>query len=179
MGPGLTRPDEDMARRIVALERQVQNLLNRKPNQRKIQARRTTNQTLTTAVWSAVSFNAIDTDTDGSYLAGSPDRFTFKTAGFWVMGCQAVFAGNNVGVRLVGINYNSTSLGAINSQIARVDPNSHTPAYANHVALAIGKQMIVGDYVIPCVYQDSGGNLDLTSDTVPVGFTFWAFRYSG
>ena len=147
----------------------------------RISARRTTTLTIATATWSSIDFTGgIDIDPDVMWSSANNNRFTFKTAGFWLMGCQGVYGTNfTTGSRICAINFNSTSLGAAGTQIARSDPNAHSSGFTNDVQCSIGKQMAVNDFVIPVVYHDAGVSIDLiTTDSIPTPFTFWAVRAS-
>jgi len=134
--------------------------------------RRTTTQSLTTAVAAAIAFDAERYDTTAFHdTASNTSRFTIPSgmAGkYLITGCVE-FANNATGVRALSIRHNvgGTLLAAVNTPAISGDTTILTIATIYDLA--------VGDYVELFAYQTSGGALTtLASGNYSPEFTIMA-----
>lgn len=122
---------------------------------------RATNQTLTTATWTAISMTATDTEDSDAFHdpASNADRHTVPTgkAGVYHVIVKVQHTQNNAGARYVGIGKNASATPDVGGMAFKADQLvNHNILYTTDVRLA------VGDYLRCFAYQDSGGNLDVT-----------------
>ncbi len=111
------------------------------------------NQTLTTATLTILSFNQERYDTDTiHHLSTNNSRLTCKTAGKYIISATALFDGNATGFRQIGIILNGTTL------IARCKQVSGHAATVGWTETAI-YDLAINDYVEVQAYQNSGGDL--------------------
>lgn len=115
--------------------------------------------TLTTATETTLTFNTERWDTASLHDTGSnTGRLTVPTGadGIYSITAHVRFASNATGVRFVGIRLNgSTFIAADLRQAVNGD--------ATVLSVPAKWQMVGGDYVEVRAYQNSGGNLDVTS----------------
>lgn len=115
--------------------------------------RRSTNQTISNATMTAISFDTERWDTDTIWDAGQPTRLTCKTAGAYLITGHVCWDNNTGGTyRLATIRLNGTT------ELAR--QAGVLSAYGEASVSTIYK-LAVNDYVELCVYQDSGGDRTL------------------
>lgn len=121
------------------------------------------NQSITTATLTALAFNSERYDQAGNAADTQHDtstnnsRLTCKYAGVYsIKGC-AEFAANATGQRQVRIRLNGSSYIALE--------NDPTSSGTNGTVLAVSADysLAVNDYVELVVFQDSGGNLNVTA----------------
>ena len=123
-------------------------------------ALRGTNQTLTTAVETAISFSSVVNDGWGSFnLAGNPTRLTAVLPGRYMVTGFVQFASNATGTREIAARVNGTTKYGVDTSLAASGAPTHlsvtTPAFT----------MAATDYVELTAYQNSGGNLDIVTLT--------------
>ena len=122
--------------------------------------KRTTNQTITTATITPVDWDTEDFDTD-DYWEGvtNPDRLTAPTAGKYRVSAILQYGGSASGsLRQIRFHKNGTQFATHST-----DPNGAAAAFS--MAASTTVDLAAGDYVTVEAYQDSGGNLDLVSNT--------------
>lgn len=119
-------------------------------------------QTLTTAVWTAVTFGTELIDTDGMWSSGSPTRLTVATAGRYDVHARIGFNGNATGVRDLKFYKNGVALSPHYSR----ETGSAT---GNTVELTAVLDLVEGDYIEVYAFQNSGGNLAIgySADSMP------------
>lgn len=127
---------------------------------------RTSNQTITTATDTAISFNAENYDTDTMHITAARERITFTTAGVYLVTLNVVWDKvEQVRFHLARIRKNGTDVLAFDTR--RVDATS-SDLYVAH-SLSCLEQFSAADYVEAIVYQNTGANLDvIADDTSPV-----------
>lgn len=126
-------------------------------------AHRTTAQTLTTAVLTAVVFDASFVN-EGPLWEGvtHPSRLTVARSGRFIAAAAVEFATNSTGDRGLWIRKNGSDYLAL----TQVDANS----YASHVAISVQTpgpvDLVAGDYIELIARQRSGGDLDIVTNTL-------------
>jgi hypothetical protein len=134
-------------------------------------------QTLTTAVQTAVTLDNESFDSDAFHdNAVNNTRFTIpaSSAGYYMVGATVLFASNNAGRRIIWL-YAPTGLTG-GTYFAANEMNS-TSTGGSYVTTAALVQLAAADYIELVAYQNSGGNLNITSvaDASPV---MWIHRIS-
>jgi hypothetical protein len=127
---------------------------------------RTTNQTLVSNTFTAISFDAerFDNDTIHDNVTNN-SRLTCRTAGKYLIGANLIFAVDATGAREGILRVNGTLL------IAGVS----APAVAvinNYVNVNCIYDLAVGDYVELLAFQSTAGNLDVVALS-PLSPEFW------
>jgi hypothetical protein len=114
---------------------------------------RTTDQSLTHATTSALSFNAERYDTSALHdNVTNNDRLTAPVAGYYLISGTVAFDNNATGTRQVQIEINSTTTIQVT--------NANTAGFTFLSVTAI-YQMAAGDYARLLAYQTSGGALNV------------------
>jgi hypothetical protein len=126
---------------------------------------RTTNQAISTATWTGVQMNVTD-DYDSNSIHDTTTnntRFVLNATGIWSVTLRAQFAGNGTGDRYLAVYLNGAQYG----HPYRVPGNAtqNTLEHADDV-----KATATTDYVELFVYQDSGGNLNISTASCAVAF---------
>lgn len=121
---------------------------------------RTTDQTLTTATDTAVTWQAVNSDAWGMWAAGSPTRLTAVVTGRYTATAQVRFAANSTGIREAYIRKNGST------DLARDRANALTSGATASTLHAPAFDMVVGDYIELWVLQNSGGNLALAYQSI-------------
>lgn len=112
-------------------------------------------QTLTTAVEAALTFDSERWDTNNFHDTGSnTERLTIPTAGFYIFGAECRFVSNATGRRSLTVKLNAGA-----TPLAQAIANALNGA-THHLSVVGGYYFSAGDYIVPYVYQNSGGNLD-------------------
>lgn len=117
---------------------------------------RTTSQSINNVTWTAISFDAEQFDNDTIHEGvTNPTRLTCKTAGVYQITGHANFAPNATGTRHISIRIGGATFIALQSS-----PNLGVGNGINFSITTIW-EMAVNDYAELCVYQDSGGALNI------------------
>jgi hypothetical protein len=140
-----------------------------------VKARRTTNQSLTTAVATSINFTAADEfDSDDMHDTSSQTaRVTIQPggAGFWMVGGGASFEANATGTRQIYVELNG--VGGTGTEIPGSANRSPADSTAQtKVGVAVPTELAVGDFICLTAVQNSGGLLNVTDATL------WAVRYA-
>lgn len=117
---------------------------------------RTTTQSIGTGSATAVSFGAELFDHGGCWVIGSPTRLTAPVAGVYSVSAAVEFAANATGNRQVHIYTN----GSEHSRITVPSVGAGLATRVSHNAIV---QLAAAEYVEVFVFQDSGGNLNITN----------------
>ena len=113
------------------------------------------NITLSTASWTAVTFDSERWDTDSIHdVSANTDRLTCRTTGLYIIAGHVRFETDGTGNRGLYIAYNGATL----IGMVRKDADSATPTV---LTIATQYYMSVGDYLKLAAYQSSGGDLDV------------------
>ena len=116
-------------------------------------------QSIQTAVLTYLSFNSEYWDTDAIHDTSTyNNRLTCKTAGAYLIIGQVRWAANATGQRQVNITLSSGR-----SVIAAQHEHGNSASIATNMSVSCIYPLAVNDYVELAVYQDSGGNLDITA----------------
>lgn len=133
--------------------------------------RATSAQTITTATWTPVQFNAEDFDTNTYHdNSTNPSRFTVPSGkgGYYRAVFQTSWDTNTTGLRYMDFYKNGASVSRAFSAVPAANAVRRRQI-SDVIALT------VGDYLEGSVYQDSGANRTLDFD----GLTFMAIEYLG
>lgn len=115
---------------------------------------RTTNQTITNNVETAISFSNERWDTDGYWNVAQPTRLTIPKTGRYTVGGAVRWASNATGYRQVLLRVNGTSyIGTKNDQAIT--------AGVHYIQVTSTWEFSAGDYIELDVVQNSGGALDV------------------
>jgi hypothetical protein len=128
----------------------------------------TTNQTISNATWTVLTYNSESYDTDGFHSTSTnTGRLTIPAGltGYYLVITQAVFNTNATGARSSQIRKNG----------AEISVGRKMGAYSSTVeSVLVGSDILyltAGDYIEHLVYQSSGGNLLMNQDnTEHTGF---------
>lgn len=129
--------------------------------------RRTTTQSIATAgAGTAVSFDTEDVDTDMDGVGGhstvtNPSRFTARYPGWYQVSGGAGWVNNATGKRAAWLSKNGTSINGSE----QIGPASGTGA-TTVATRTIEVQLATGDYIELIVFQDSGGALNTSANTI-------------
>lgn len=119
-------------------------------------AQRTTTQSIGTGSATAVSFGAADYNAGTMWAGGAPTRLTAPIGGVYTVTASVEFAANATGNRQVHIYQNG-------SERTRITVPSVGSGLATRVSHSDTLNMAASDYVECFVFQDSGGNLNITN----------------
>jgi hypothetical protein len=117
-----------------------------------------------------VSFDTESFDEGGFFSLSNPTRLTAPEDGRYLVGYQIEFEANTTGSRHARIRLN----GSIYVAYEWFDPQALSPRMNGSVLI----EMPAGDYVELVVFQDSGGDLDLTQQDEYSPF-FWIAKQEG
>uniref|UniRef100_UPI002ADE41EC hypothetical protein n=1 Tax=Bellilinea sp. TaxID=2838785 RepID=UPI002ADE41EC len=125
---------------------------------------RTTAQSIPNNAWTAISFTQALTDQRPSgisaqWSSGTPTRITCQIAGSYYIYGNVLFSANTTGARMVGIRRNGTTILAVTTA------NPVGGGLATILNLSVKLDLVVGDYIELMVFQNSGGNLNITYDS--------------
>lgn len=114
---------------------------------------RTSNQTISNGTWTAISFDAERFDIGNMHTSSNPTTLIAPRGGIYVISGTVNWAQNNNGNRYLGIRLNGNTW---------LDIIGFPPLSTSHdMTITTIYQLSAGDYVELCVYQNSGGNLDI------------------
>ena len=122
--------------------------------------------------WTALTFNSERFDYGSLHsLVANTGRITFPAAGVYVVNASLAFATNATGFRAGQINHDSTT-GSPSIAQARFN------AAADLTIMSISAifEFEADDYIILNVYQNSGGDLNITTDGIELSPEFSAAR---
>lgn len=129
---------------------------------------RTSAQTISNNSTTSVNFTTENFDTDNMHDNSTNNtRITAVTAGKYIIGATFQFDDNGSGARLAQIRKNGTT------QICQATQQS---GVRSRFSMSILDNASANDYYELRVFQDSGGNLDLSLTFLPV---FWAYMIAG
>jgi hypothetical protein len=118
---------------------------------------RSTNQSITTATSTAITFNSERFDTDAMHdVVTNTDRITINTAGLYVISGNVTFDTSATGIRELTIELNGTTA------IARLSVGNRSDNY-NIASVTCAYKLAATDFVKLVVYQTSGGALNVLS----------------
>ena len=126
-----------------------------------------TNQTITTATTTAVDWDTVVYDTDDFVaLNGSPDVSTvvIPTTGYYLLTVTIRWGSNGTGTRRVFLDIAGTA-----ADVSNIIDTGNATLHCNNLSTV--RYLTAGDEVAVSVYQDSGGNLDVTSANENTMFT--------
>lgn len=112
------------------------------------------NIAIATGVVTTLTFNTVRYDTDTLYSATNPSRLTARWPGNYSIGAGVRFEANAVGVRLVTLRLNGTTMIATS-----LVPNAGG-AIQQTLNVNTDYELVPTDYVEVQVFQDSGGPLN-------------------
>ncbi len=119
---------------------------------------RTTDQTLTTATDTAVTWEADANDNAGMWVIGSPTVLTCVVPGWYTAAANVRFAANGTGFRAAWIEKNATTT------LGRADIIATAAGSPTRFTVAAPAfNLAIGDTVRLMVSQNSGGNLALAA----------------
>lgn len=117
--------------------------------------------TLTSTVRQSLTFDTEIFDTDSMHSTTvNPERITINTTGKYIVGGEALFTANAVGRRDLGIQVNS--LGAFVVEVADTNAGAGINQGMTCETLI---NLTAGDWIDLRARQDSGGNLDVISQS--------------
>jgi len=115
--------------------------------------RRAAVQTISTASWTPVSFDTEDVDPYAMRAAGAPTRITIATPGIYNVFATAEWALSATGARLMSILLNGAGKAALKLNATG----------SGYMTTAQEIRIAQGEYLELSVYQDTGGDLNLTA----------------
>ncbi len=132
-------------------------------------ATNSTTQSLTTATFTAITFNSEpanwDTDTIHS-TSTNTSRFTLTTAGLYLFNISVSFAANATGRRLVAVREGGTNFEGVGGlQVTGVSIGQVNASWVVNVTSTT-------TYYEFMAFQDSGGNLNILADDPTVSGTY-------
>lgn len=138
------------------------------------QARKiTSGQTLSDAIYAAITFNDEVYDTDGIHnTSNNSSRFVAPVAGKYRVSATINYGPSAAGVRIINFRINGSTTERYGS--ALIPANTINNAISSSTEL----NLAAGDYVELFAYQNSGGNLDVTAEGV-VGTCRMTMTYIG
>jgi hypothetical protein len=153
--------ESDLVRRIVGLERRLAEIEARESSWFgvRIRVQRSTDQTISTGVWTAQSFDTVTFESkppgaSSQWSSGNPTRLTCVVAGFYLVIAHTRFYYNATGSRGINLMKNGVSL------TANIYQTLATSSDNPHLQIAEMVNLTVGDYMETFVFQSSGGNLN-------------------
>jgi hypothetical protein len=126
---------------------------------------RSTTQSIATATWDAVEFNAENFDFGAQHsTVSNTDRINGNNRdGVYIIGANVGFAANATGTRRIRIQLNGSTT------IAQMNYNNLGGSVSTTMLAMTSYILTTSDYITCEVYQDSGGNLNVNA-----GAQFWA-----
>lgn len=120
-------------------------------------AYRSSVQSIATATYTAVAWNAESWDTAGMHSTSTQtERLWIRTPGAWEVTAQVAFSSNATGARTVVVRKNGVAYVARLQQMPATGVATISPVHAEVTVAA-------GDYLEVLAYQSSGGNLDVAA----------------
>lgn len=107
----------------------------------------------------------------GMYDSGATDRLTVSEAGIYSIKANIGFDANTTGIRAVFIQKNGDSNNRIGSLKLNA-PNSGS----SFLPLSIDAELAATDYISLVVFQDSGGSLNVPSNTIGIRSPIFSMR---
>lgn len=121
--------------------------------------RRTTAQSIATATWTTIEFDAEVRDDGGLHDTGSnTGRLTAPVDGWYHVTGAAEFASNGSGGRWLRLRLNGTTI------VRRINKLSNAGGNPDGHDISLSRYLAAGDYIELQAFQDSGGNLDVTTE---------------
>lgn len=149
--------DLSLVRRVAQIDQRLSALETReRAPLGKARAYRATNQTITTATPTAISFSGVRFDVGGFWSAGSPTRLTLPFSTTYAIGASVRFAAIGTGYRQAYILLDgATILGSAVEQnpTAAVDADLNVPTTEQTLS--------AGSYIELVVYQNRGADLNI------------------
>lgn len=131
--------------------------------------RRTTDQTIATGGFAAISFDTEVFDTNNFWVVGSPTIFTIGLEGIYSIGGCIKWAANVTGTRELAIRKNGTTILNLDDQF--VDANNGG-TFTPWQTVTYNARLSVGDSLELLARQESGGNLNVTAEADDTS-VFW------
>lgn len=124
-------------------------------------------QSVSSATFTAVIFDAPTVDTLGVYSAGTPTRFTPNVAGNYVINGGIAITASTAGRRIIAVYKNGT----------RISINEFFPSNTGgeaRIPLPVTTTYLNGstDYIEAIIYQNSGGSLTTVANEVYLFVTY-------
>lgn len=117
-----------------------------------------TNQSINDSTWTALVLNAERFDTDTMHdTSTNNSRITINTAGVYQITGNVEFAAKSTNVRLLAIYVNSIATGTRIALVTALGSSAPT-----RMGISTLYSLDQNDYVELCVYQNSGGALNIT-----------------
>lgn len=145
------------------LERRLRSQFQTRHDWHSCRVYRSTNQSIPTGVWTAISFDTVRWDTSPEvtrkiWMVANPTRLTCRRAGpaYQISG-TIEWDLNATGERAVGIRLNGATYLARELEMATVGN------YANEMAISTLYELAVGDFVELMVFQTRGVALNIVS----------------
>lgn len=118
---------------------------------------RATNQTIANNTDTIISMSSAEYDTDSMATTGASSRITISTPGIYLITYEVKWTTGGTFGRIAFVGKNGTSLHLAD---ARVTPTTG----ALFISSSAVASLIATDFLVPYVYQASGGNVDMTTD---------------
>ena len=119
---------------------------------------RATAQTIPNSADTIISMSSAEYDTDSMATTGASSRITISTPGIYLITYEVKWATGATFGRVAFVGKNGSSLRLAD---ARVSPTTGV-LYITSSAVA---SLIATDYLVPYVFQVSGGNFDVVTDS--------------
>lgn len=114
---------------------------------------RTSDQAITTATYTAISYASVSNDSFSMWASGSPTRLTAQFSGLYALWCELSFDADTTGQRYVIFRVNGST-----DEGAQVFSGASYAQFVSNFALVyLGE----GDYVEVVVYQNCGSDLNV------------------
>lgn len=112
---------------------------------------RTTDQTITTATWTAISFDTVEQDDNSYFAGGSPTKLTAPATGWYLVTGYVSWDSNTTGIRYTRLAPNGDDAEAQNATVfGAVNDGSQS--------VARGYYLTAGDYLEIHVWHNKGSN---------------------
>lgn len=121
------------------------------------QVSREATQSTTSGSYATLSFDTVQHDPYGMYAAGSPTKLTIPVTGVYSIAANIAFASNATGDRILRIDVNGSGIAS-----HRIAARS---GGMTEIRTAWIDRLVVGDYVELKAWQDSGGALNIDSQS--------------
>lgn len=136
-----------------------------------VMAHRSTAQTITSATYTNVSFNAETFDTNAFHdNTTNADRLTIPAGqdGYYLIQTQITFAASNTGNRWCFINKNGSTMCQLWNANPSIQASSQTYMRGTFIA-----NLVAGDYITIQVRHDVGSNLDVNPGADSTWASLW------
>lgn len=162
----------DIARRLARLERRLEKTSIADRPYTQVYARvyyAAGAQSIANDTLQAITFDTVRVNTQTAWVIGNPTRLTCAVAGFYAIGGGVRFAANTTGYRQLTIRLNGAT------QIATANMSAVSAVgITTAMTIATGYLLAVGDYVELAVRQNSGGALNVDSQSAITPEFWWA-----